>query len=349
MHGSSQHILILAPVGRDAQVASTILREVGISSMTVPDLDGLVTYLKTAECAILTEEALLQANRQRLADWIQRQPPWSDYPFVLLAQRAFPPDPRLPQLLANVTVLERPFHPDVLINAVRSALRARKRQREVESHLRERERVHERQSLLIRELHHRVKNTLSTVQALLGATARSSQSIEGFYKSFADRIVALAHTHALLTEDYWQTASLRDMLLAELGPFKTDSEDRFVLDGPEVHLTADLAVPLGMAIHELCTNAAKYGSLSRPEGRVVAQWEIRERDGARNLRFAWREEGGPPVVKPRSAGFGSTLIERVLTTQCKAIICYEFEPSGVCLELEAPLIVARLVPSYEIA
>jgi two-component sensor histidine kinase len=180
---------------------------------------------------------------------------------------------------------------------------------------------------------------------LLGATARSSQSIDQFYRSFADRIVALAHTHALLTEDYWQTASLREMLLAELGPFKTNRENRFVLNGPEIHLSADLAVPLGMAIHELCTNAAKYGSLSRPEGRVV--WEIREREGARKLRLEWREEGGPPVEQPRCAGFGSTLIQRVLMTQCNAEVRYEFEPSGVRLELEAPLVVARLVPSYE--
>jgi two-component sensor histidine kinase len=347
MQLSRGSVLILAPVGRDADVAAAILREVGIGSTQCADLDRVVVSLDDADCAILTEEALLSSNRKALAGWIAQQPPWSDFPFILLTQRGLTPDPRLRKLLANVTVLERPFHPDVLADAVGSALRARKRQREVQAHLEERQRTHERQTLLIRELHHRVKNTLATVQALVGATARSAKSVDEFYHSFVARIVALANTHTMLTEDYWQTASLGEILTAELGPYKSEAEDRVILDGPVVQMQADLAVPLGMAIHELSTNAAKYGSLSVPEGKLQVRWDVLEQEGARKLLLDWTEMGGPPVEEPSRRGFGSTLIRRILTTQCHAAIQYEFEPSGVHFRLEAPLTQERLVPQYD--
>ncbi len=347
MPDSSGSVLILAPVGRDADVASAILREIGLSPRACPDLDSIVSALDEADCAVLTEEGLIQSNRQVLADWISQQPPWSDFPFILLTQRGLPPDPRLRHVLANVTVLERPFHPDVLANAASSAVRARKRQREVEAHLKERQRTLERQALLIRELHHRVKNTLATVQALLGATARSATSIEEFYQSFASRVVALGRTHTLLTEDYWQAASVRDMLVTELGPYQTEAEGRVVLDGRDVQLYADLAVPLGMAIHELTTNAVKYGALSSPEGTLEVTWGIVEQDRKRKLRLTWVEAGGPRVEKPSRRGFGTTLIQRVLATQCSAEVQYEFDPAGVRFRLEAPLVEERLVPRYD--
>ena len=152
-------------------------------------------------------------------------------------------------------------------------LRARQRQREVESHLKERQRAHERQALLIRELHHRVKNTLATVQGLLGATARSTHSVDEFYRSFADRIVSLANTHNLLTEDYWQTAPLIEMFRNELAHYDDGAQRRISLDGPPVELSADLAVPIGMAVHELTTNAAKHGALSVPGGQIAVAVE----------------------------------------------------------------------------
>jgi two-component sensor histidine kinase len=256
------------------------------------------------------------------------------------------PDERLPEMLGNVTVLERPFHPAVLANAVRSALRARARQREVEAHLLERQRTHERQSLLIRELHHRVKNTLSTVQGLLGATARSTQSVDQFYHSFSSRIISLANTHNLLTEDYWQTASLHEILKAELTPYDNQSDRRLRIEGPTVELSADLAVPTGMAIHELTTNAAKYGALSVPQGKIEVTWDLAAADDARKLRLLWVERNGPPVEKPQRKGFGSTLLQRVLATQCNADIRFEFEPEGLRFHMDVPLLKERLVPQY---
>jgi two-component sensor histidine kinase/CheY-like chemotaxis protein len=339
--GRHEPVVILAPAGRDAAIGMAILEEVGIPSNVCTDLDSLVDCLEKAGGAILAEEALLRADRHRLAEWIAAQPPWSDFPFVLLTHRAEPVDPRLTDLLGNVTLLERPFRPATLANAVRSAVRARRRQREAEAYLEERRLTAERQALLIRELHHRVKNTLATVQALMGATARSSATIDEFYEAFGARIISLAKTHTLLTEDYWQTASLREMLTNELGFYDDDNGQRISLQGPPIDLPSELAVPMGMAIHELTTNAAKYGALSGRGGRVDVTWDVTVNSNSRTLSLDWIERGGPPVTPPTRNGFGTTLLHRVLRTQCSAELDVRFEPTGLHFGMRAPLVEHR--------
>jgi two-component sensor histidine kinase len=306
------HALILAPVGRDGFVATAILEEVEITTAVCADLASTVGLLGEADCAVIAEEALLNADRRELASWVAAQPQWSDFPFILLTQRGGRPVEHLLDMLGNVTVLERPFHPLMLANAVRGALRARQRQRETENHIDESRLAQERQTLLIRELHHRVKNTLSTVQAVLGATARSSESIAEFSTAFAERVQSLAKTHDLLTEDYWQSASLERMLRNELDPYREGSTRRVQIDGPEIELSADFAVPLSMAIHELTTNAIKYGALSSGCGRIDVQWGIEGKDEEPHLHFRWTEIGGPPAAKPNRTGFGTVLLTRVL-------------------------------------
>jgi two-component sensor histidine kinase len=204
----------------------------------------------------------------------------------------------------------------------------------------------QRQSLLVRELHHRVKNTLATVQALVGATRRSTGSFDAFYRSFSNRITSLAKTHTLLTEDYWQTAPLREIALGELKPFAESRQPRFMLIGPPVELSADLAVPVGMALHELTTNAICHGALSVPAGHVEVRWSVDEGEGVRKLHLEWREFGGPPVTEPQHQGFGTTLLQRVLPMQCKAEVEVQYDPEGLRFRMQAPLIEERLVPTY---
>jgi two-component sensor histidine kinase len=206
--------------------------------------------------------------------------------------------------------------------------------------------IEQRQTLLVRELHHRVKNTLATVQALVGATGRSSGSYKEFYHSFSDRIISLAKTHNLLTENYWQTALLREIALTELKPFAESRQPRFMLIGPPVELSADLAVPVGMALHELTANAVRYGALSVPAGYVQIGWSVGEREGARRLHLEWREFGGPPVNTPRHRGFGSTLLQRVLPMQCNAEVEVQYAQEGLRFRMDAPLVEQRLVPTY---
>jgi len=201
----------------------------------------------------------------------------------------------------------------------------------------ERKRIQAQQSLLIRELHHRVKNTLATVQAVVGATARSTSSIEDFYAAFVGRIISLANTHSLLTEAVWQTASLREILEKELSPYNDAAGERIVIEGPLVELPSEAAVPIGMAVHELTTNAAKYGALSVASGRVTVRWvSAAEPEGLR-LRLTWTEEGGPPVEPPKRQGFGSRLLHRVLATQLNATVQMDFRVTGLKVSIDTLL------------
>jgi two-component sensor histidine kinase len=207
-------------------------------------------------------------------------------------------------------------------------------------------RAEQRQALLVRELHHRVRNALATVQALLGASARSSGSVDELYRAFSGRIASLAKTQTLLTEDYWQTAPFRAILEQELQPFMGADEGRFVLKGPPVELAADLAVPVGMAVHELARNARMHGALSVATGWIAVKWEVRQAEGSRTFRLEWAEHDGPPMGKPLRSGFGLTLLERALPMQAKAQTKLSFNPNGLRFEMEAPWVEQRLVPEY---
>lgn len=194
-----------------------------------------------------------------------------------------------------------------------------------------RKEAEDRQNLLIRELHHRVKNTLATVQAIVGSTARGANSIDAFYRDFTGRIMSLANTHTILTEEYWQRASLHELLGKELDLFE-NGQARIRVSGPPIDLPSDFAVPLGMAFHELTTNAAKYGALSNGNGRVSVAWtlEAPEPDAPKSrVRLRWTEEGGPSVELPKRRGFGTRLLERVLTAQVKADVDIDYDPRGL--------------------
>ncbi len=206
-----------------------------------------------------------------------------------------------------------------------------------QSEIEERKQAQKQQSLLIRELHHRVKNTLATVQAVVGATARSASNIDDFYHAFVGRIISLANTHTLLTEAVWQTASLREIMEKELKPYNDARGGRIVLNGPAVDLPSEAAVPIGMAIHELSTNAAKYGALSAKGGQVVVSWEAEPADEGIRLKLLWEERGGPPVSPPTRQGFGSRLLHRVLATQLNAKVETDFNPEGLRVSIDAVL------------
>jgi len=193
----------------------------------------------------------------------------------------------------------------------------------------DRKQAEERQQLLIRELHHRVKNTLATVQAIVGSTARTASSIDEFYQGFVGRIVSLARTHNLLTEDLWQKAALEDLIQTELGPYEDEARNRIIVEGPHVELPSEAAVPIGMAIHELTTNAAKHGALSTFGGQVEVRWHVEPGEERPILHFAWTERGGPRVSMPTRQGFGSRLLQRVLATQLQAAVQMAFPEEGM--------------------
>lgn len=195
----------------------------------------------------------------------------------------------------------------------------------------------QRQALLIRELHHRVRNTLATVQGVMNTTVKTSSTIEEFQEAFSGRIASLAKTHAVMTEQLHQCVSFQQLLTQELGPYSDDQGLRIRLSGPAIDLPSQIAVPLGMAVHELTTNAIRHGALSKEEGRIEVGWGLVEKDGERALICEWNEFAGPVVTPPARDGFGSMLLKRVLSQQIRADVKVDFAPEGFRLRMAVPL------------
>lgn len=198
----------------------------------------------------------------------------------------------------------------------------------------ERKRAEEQQRILVAELNHRVKNILAIVQSVAGQTLRSSPSLNAFNATFAGRIKALSIAHDILTQTRWIGIGLNELLAAVLAPYRGDA--RVALQGPPVMLPARVVTPLSMAIHELATNASKYGALSGPRGTVSISWEVRH-DGISEVEMTWSEQGGPKVERAGSSGFGTRLIQRVVAYDLDGNVDLSFAPDGVCGVLRFPL------------
>lgn len=216
-------------------------------------------------------------------------------------------------------------------------------QRMAEEALREenavRSRAESRLKLLLGELNHRVKNTLATVQSIATQTLRSVETPQDFRRAFEDRLIALSHTQNLLTRESWQSAPLRDLIEKELEPYRSGTGvNQYHLSGPDVPLSPKAAVALGMTLHELATNAAKYGAFSVSTGRLQVTWDIVDKRGSEpSLHLVWRESGGPTVEPPRRRGFGSRLVERSIRAELDGEASLDFRPTGLVFEMTIPL------------
>ena len=188
----------------------------------------------------------------------------------------------------------------------------------------------ERQRLLINELNHRVKNTLATVQAIAFQTLKGEIPLSEARARFEARLLALSRAHNLLTEESWEGASLR-RVIADTTAYLAGDGERFEIDGEPVFLSPRAALALSLALHELSTNAVKYGALSGEEGKVSIKWTLTDE----TLRLDWKEMEGPPVVKPERRGFGSRLIERGLEADLAGHAELHFEPDGLRCVIEA--------------
>jgi two-component sensor histidine kinase len=181
--------------------------------------------------------------------------------------------------------------------------------------------------LLIDELNHRVKNTLAILQSIATQTFRSASRAER--EKFEGRLGALAEAHNLLSQEKWQGSELQDVIARVLKPYLLNNPERVRMFGPKVPLSPRLAVILSMIVHEIATNAAKYGALSNDTGAVTLDWEVLEESDGRKLRMIWTEAGGPHVSAPVQRGFGSRLIERSARDQLGGEATVDFLPRGV--------------------
>jgi len=196
-----------------------------------------------------------------------------------------------------------------------------------------RKRAEAQRDLLTKELEHRVKNTLATVQSIASQTFRHAGVDPRVQRDFEARLITLSNVHGVLTRQSWESADLHEVIASTLRPHNAPERQRFTVEGPPLRLGPKSAVALSMAVHELCTNAIKYGALSTEAGHVDIDWGVA--DG--RFRWSWRERGGAPVAPRKRSGFGTRMIEGALAAQLSAKVVIDFQPEGIVCRIDAPL------------
>ena len=226
-------------------------------------------------------------------------------------------------MLINARKLRHPGRPDLILVAIdditiRSGAEAHR-------------------DVLISEMSHRVKNVLAAVQSIASQTLRQSGSLEGFKAAFNGRLLALAGAHDLLVDEGWAGSDLRQLVRRTLEPYRAgDVGGRITVHGPKLILRAQAGVALTMILHELATNAAKYGALSTPHGTLDVNWQREDSGGRPQIRLRWIEAAGPPVKTPSRRGFGSKLIERSTTHELHGQATLDYREEGLHGELTFP-------------
>jgi two-component sensor histidine kinase len=205
-------------------------------------------------------------------------------------------------------------------------------------------RAEEHLRLLINELNHRVKNTLATVQSLAvqsfhRPTFRHNEELMAARSAFEARLFALARGHDVLTRENWESANLTELIAQACAPYRGHPEEAKKIEavGSELRVPPPMALSLSMALHELSTNALKYGALSVPAGQVVISWKTVAASTGQRLILRWEEQGGPPVAAPTRKGFGSRLIQDGLARELNGVVQIVYEPAGVVCTIDVPL------------
>lgn len=227
------------------------------------------------------------------------------------------------------------FHISLTVSPVKDATGVIIGASKIARDITDRKRADEQRQLLINELNHRVKNTLATVQSLAMQTLRNTERSVDARALLDARLTALARAHDLLTAENWEGAYLRAVVTRSLAAFVAGK--RVEVSGSNVRLTPKQALSLSVALHELATNAAKYGALSSETGKVDVSWEIRRGEGGEILHLVWSESGGPKVDKPSRVGFGSRLIERNLAHELGGDARIDYRPEGVVATITTPI------------
>jgi two-component system CheB/CheR fusion protein len=202
-------------------------------------------------------------------------------------------------------------------------------------------RAEERQRLLLAELQHRVRNTLSVVRSIARRSAETSTSVEEYASHLDGRLNAFARTQAVVTRDPESGVDLEYLIVEELLVYNVREGEQLRISGPTMRLQPKAAETFALAIHELATNAIKYGALSQPAGRINISWRVENAAEAAQLIFDWREKGGPTVMPPKRKGFGSELLERTIAFELKGKTTLAFDPAGFSCTISVPM--TRLV------
>lgn len=347
---SPASVLVRAPFGRDTDVLLDLIGTRGLPVRAVSE--GEVRHAGEETLAlVVTQEALTAPFAAALDRAVAEQPGWSSLPVLALVDartdglvRAPAPVATLRDLDArlDVVVLDRPARARSILSALETLVRSRRRQFSIRDQIAQLDEQGSHLEFLFRELDHRVKNVLAKVQSMATVSGRRAPDVTSFLRDFESRLQALARAHDALSGDYEKHATVRDLVDAAVAPFA--SPERLAVEGPDVALWPQGALTLAMTLHELATNAAKYGALSTGAGRVGVTWQREEEDGGEpRLRLEWRESGGPPVTPPSRTSFGTMLIERIAGAELGGASELVFAPEGVICRILAPI---RREPAY---
>ena len=302
------------------------------------DAEGRVTLYNQAAVELLGYEPHIDADRGgiswRLYDPDGRPIPQDQYPMTV-ALRENRPVRGLELIVerpngarASVIPYPTPLHDasGALVGAVNMLV-----------DITERKQAEARQKALIDELNHRVKNTLATVQSLAAQSLRGSRVATEARADFTGRLLALSKAHDQLSRTGWESVDFRSIVEDVFAPYRTNGGSQVAIEGPSVTLPPNGALLLAMVLHEMATNAAKYGAMSSPSGTLDLEWSVTNGSTGRRLIIEWRESGGPPVKKPTRRGFGSRLAERAILQELKGSAELSFDPGGVSCRFDIPL------------
>lgn len=319
------HVLILAPYRKDAEYLGRLLAAHEIAVRIGTRADDLDALLRAAPGVLIaTHEALTPQALAIVSSHLDAQPSWSEMPIVVLLDRASKPDQVQAELSrawprARQMFYQRPVTTVELVSGVQSALLVRLRQRDVRDHIAQ-------EIELRRELNHRVKNILASVNSIFEMTRRGATSIEEFAEDFRGRLGALDKVHSAVFHSEGDNVSIADIAELTFEPYRLAGKDRIVTHGPAVLLSRAAGTTLALCLHELATNAIKYGALSRPEGQVSFEWTLSQGDEP-ELAVFWQERGGPVVEEPSRAGYGTRYVRSALASIFgqKPVISFERE------------------------
>lgn len=326
-------IVVWTARSSDAKVMIDALGEGGMEGRAVSSVAEVTRAIEEAGCVVVTQEALDARGIDALGRALVDQPAWSEMPILVLADRVADVFRLRAELEpswgeAQVTFLTRPVAPLVLMTAVHAALTARMRQFLLRDKF-------EQETELRRELNHRVKNILVTVQAMAKMTERSAGSDDDRFAAFQSRLAALASVHAMLfdaRDEGTRFGAVAHLIMQPFGVMGSEGGGRVAIRGPDRPMRPEAVKTLALVVQELVTNALKYGALSNEEGRV----ELRlERDGDR-ARLLWRESRGPPVAEPDRKGYGTRYIATALMGLFGVAPTVSYATEGFRLEVEGP-------------
>lgn len=325
--GALDHVLILAPYRRDTDYLKQLLSEHDMQVDPCMKQDDLATHLAADPGVfVTTHEALTPRLIEVVGNHLRAQPPWSEMPIVVLLDRASP-NARIREELgvawprSRQLFYQRPLAPVELVSGVQSALLARLRQRDVRDHI-------DREIELRRELNHRVKNILASVSSIFEMTRRGATSVDAVAEDFGARLNALSNVHSAVFHADGDTISIGEIVDLTFDPYRQMGVSRIEAGGPAVILSRAAGTTLALCLHELATNAIKYGALSCPEGAVRFHWEI-VGETSPNLSIRWQESGGPPVVAPSRFGYGTRYLRAALASLLGTKPEIDFAPDGL--------------------